>query len=82
MKIKIIISLVILLGLLLFMPVNLSTQTNASMFCSYGRVFVQFEERHNIWGVMWLDQDGRPVPCDEDGPIKEKPTVNKIKETI
>ena len=80
MKIKIAISLIVLLGIFIVVPVDLKNQTNASMFCSYGRVFVQFEERHNIWGVMWLDENGKPVSCDNDGPITK--STEKTRETI
>jgi hypothetical protein len=51
--------------------------TKVKLFCSYGRVFIQFEEKYNTWGTMWLDNRGKPVPCDdEDGTVEERPASN------
>ena len=43
-----------------------STTTRVRLFCAYGKVFIEFEEKYNTWGTMWLDDSGRPITCDED----------------
>jgi hypothetical protein len=52
--------------------------TNVRLFCAYGRVFIEFEEKYNTWGTTWLDNRGKPVPCDEDGPLTDISTANII----
>lgn len=36
---------------------------NARMFCAYDRIFVEFEEGKHRWGTIFLDDEGKPVPC-------------------
>lgn len=38
----------------------------ASTFCAYGKVFVKFKEGNSTWGTLMLDNDGRPIKCNED----------------
>lgn len=54
--------------------------TRVKMFCAYGRVFIEFEEKYNTWGTTWIDSSGRPVPCDDNSPLRE--SVSKIDNTI
>jgi hypothetical protein len=42
------------------------TQTQTKLFCSYGKVFVEFTDRHSTWGTMMLDDRGVPIPCNEE----------------
>ena len=66
--IKIIKIVVIVLGGLAtgyyFLPKEREVHTR--MFCAYDRVFVEFIEGNSVWGTMWLDNRGNPVPCKED----------------
>lgn len=39
--------------------------TETRTFCAYGRIFVEFEEKERVWGVLMLDFYGRPIPCTE-----------------
>lgn len=39
--------------------------THAITFCAYNTTFVEFSEGFHRWGTILLDQDGRPVPCEE-----------------
>jgi hypothetical protein len=52
-------------------PVEPRTSTNVKIFCAYDRVFIEFHESGNIWGTMWLDDNGAPVSCGKM-PIEEK----------
>lgn len=52
-------------------------ETSTRMFCAYERVFVEFQERNNTWGVLFLDDNGNPVYCNEI-PGKEKITIHPI----
>lgn len=40
--------------------------TSVRLFCANHRVFIEFEEKNNTWGTMWLDNDGRPIYCNND----------------
>ena len=41
-------------------------ETHTGTFCAYGKVFVEFEEEGHKWGTIMLDNQGHPIPCDED----------------
>jgi hypothetical protein len=36
------------------------------LFCAYDRVFVEFDDGKSVWGTMFLDDKGRPIPCKDD----------------
>jgi len=38
----------------------------AKRFCAYGELYVEFERQGKIWGTTFLDELGRPVPCNEN----------------
>lgn len=46
-------------------------ETRVKLFCAYNRVFIEFHEQNNIWGTVWLDNNGMPVECG-DMPLDEK----------
>ena len=50
------------------------------LFCTHGKVFVEFEEKGKIWGTMWLDDDGKPMSCDTDKvpPVKQSSLIREI----
>jgi len=43
-----------------------STRSDVRLFCSYGRLFIEFQEGYSTWGTMMLDNDGVPIRCDDD----------------
>lgn len=49
-----------------------SNETHARIFCAYGKVFVEFHEKNNIWGVLMLDDAGAPIPCYDDEVMDKK----------
>lgn len=49
-----------------------SDQTNIKLFCTNGKLFIQFEEKHNTWGTMWLDSQGKPINCNDGAIFEEK----------
>lgn len=57
------------------------TKTETSVFCAYGKLFVEFKEHHNVWGTIFLDNAGRPVPCENDKDVQPVPR-NTLKEII
>ena len=61
-------------GVLLWavIPSTSTEETHVRMFCAYGRVFIEFDEKYNSWGTLWLDNDGRPVSCDDARPLRGK----------
>lgn len=71
--IRIIKSAVIVFGALAtgyyFLPKEREVHTR--MFCAYDRVFVEFIEGKTVWGVMWLDNNGKPISCREDEEVTE-----------
>ena len=42
------------------------SETQSSVFCAYGKVFVEFDEGNKRWGTMLLNDNGKPIPCSED----------------
>lgn len=53
-----------------------STRSDTRLFCSYGRVFIEFQDGNNTWGTLMLDDNGAPIRCNND---KVK---TKLKDTI
>jgi hypothetical protein len=43
----------------------------AKRFCAYSELYVEFEYQGKIWGTTFLDESGRPVPCNENPNIQE-----------
>lgn len=56
-------------------------EIHTRMFCAYDRVFVEFVEGSNTWGTMWVDNNGKPIPCKEGAEIAE-PIKDVHKEII
>ena len=52
-----------------------STRSDVRLFCSYGKVFIEFQDGNNVWGTMMLDDDGVPVQCDRNIKTKLKDTI-------
>jgi hypothetical protein len=49
-----------------------NTDVHTSMFCAYGKMFVEFREENHVWGTLWLDNEGRPILCTDTEKITEK----------
>ena len=45
--------------------------TSTQLFCAYGNMFVEFKDKNHTWGTLWLDRNGRPVPCKEGAPVSD-----------
>lgn len=58
------------------------TYTSTQVFCAYGQVFVEFNEGDHKWGTLWLDRNGRPIPCKEDQPVAENYLKGNYNESI
>ena len=70
---KIFWAVLIALGVLWAMlPTSRDESTNVRLFCAYGKVFVEFHEKSNIWGVIMLDNSGRPIRCRDDNDAGER----------
>lgn len=52
-----------------------STRSDVRLFCSYGKVFIEFQEGSSVWGTMMLDDDGIPVRCDRNTKTTLKDTI-------
>ena len=52
-----------------------SNRSDVRLFCSYGRVFIEFQEGYTVWGTIMLDNNGLPVPCDENIKTNYKETI-------
>jgi hypothetical protein len=76
---KIILSVVILLAIIIFYPLEYSDDIHAQKFCVYGRVYVEFQHGSRVWGTTLLDNRGQPIGCTDEDSIEK--TVN-LKETI
>jgi drug/metabolite transporter superfamily protein YnfA len=60
-------------GVLLVVTILLVSNEDKSttrLFCAYGKVFVEFEESHSTWGVLMLDSNGKPIPCNDNEHIE------------
>ena len=69
---KIVVFSILLLAVVwVFASNNPKPETRVKLFCAYNRVFIEFHEQNNIWGTMWLDNNGQPVGCG-DMPMDEK----------
>ena len=82
---KSIFALVLAFLLYVFWPVFpsfRSNETHARIFCAYGKVFVEFEERNNTWGVLMLDDLGKPLSCNRDDITEEPYEGTNYKGTI
>jgi uncharacterized protein YuzE len=55
-------------------------RTSTRQFCAYGEIYVEFEHNGKIWGTTFLNEDGKPIICNEDT-IEKRTSVNK-KEVI
>ena len=67
-----IVAIVLLLGLSGKIARN---NSHVHVFCTYGRVFVEFEEDGKRWGTMMLDMGGKPIPCNDE---EELPMSNSV----
>lgn len=63
--------IVLCLGVLAIWPDPVE-ETNIKLFCANGRVFIEFREKYNTWGTMWLNDDGMPVQCGREEKTKYK----------
>lgn len=74
----IVVWIIVVLGIVLLLPANRSeTQTN--VFCAYGKIFVEFEEGNHKWGTIFLNDNGKPIPCED--PVGT-PVINRQRENI
>ena len=58
------------------------TYTSTQIFCAYGQIFVEFNDGDHRWGTLWLDRNGKPVPCKEDEPSVENYLKGKYNESV
>ena len=63
-KISLIIVLILLLCGWLFSPRR--NEMTSTVFCAYGRVFVEFDHDGYLWGTTLLDREGKPIPCQDE----------------
>ena len=40
--------------------------SSVRLFCTYNRVFIEFEQGSATWGTIMLDDNGLPIPCGEE----------------
>lgn len=71
---------VVVLSTILFASINTEPDSDIRLFCTHGKVFVEFEEKGKVWGTMWLDDDGKPLSCETDSvpPVKQSSLVREI----
>ena len=70
--------IIIVITVLAVWVVN-STRSDVRLFCSYGRVFIEFQDGNNVWGALMLDDDGIPMRCNS---VELKTRARNIKEMI
>ena len=61
---------------------NKETFTSTQIFCAYGQIFVEFNEGDHKWGTLWLDRQGKPVPCRENDPNVENYLKGNYNESV
>jgi hypothetical protein len=49
-------------------------EQDVALFCTYNRVFIEFKQGSATWGTIMLDDNGKPVPCDQDDNLKRLST--------
>lgn len=66
--------ILVVAGLIVLWQVFRDRDTHTRLFCAYERVFVEFEEDGHTWGTMFLDHNGKPIPC------TDSPNVERIRQ--
>jgi len=54
---------------------NAIDEAQSKMMCVHNRVFIEFQSSGHVWGTMWLDDAGAPIPCHSNNDAKSVPTV-------
>ena len=54
---------------------DLEDSTHARLFCAYNKTFIEFREGKNVWGVIYLDSNGKPVGCANEEKITSEPVT-------
>ena len=54
-------------------------ETHISTFCAYGKVFVEFDEGNKRWGTILLNDNGKPIPCNDP---TGTPVISRQQENI
>ena len=54
---------------------NLEDPAHARLFCAYNKTFIEFREGNNVWGVMYLDSNGKPIGCANEEKITTEPVT-------
>ena len=49
---------------------NAPTEEDARIFCWQGRVFVEFNNGRNTWGVQMLNSEGQPIRCPKKSQVE------------
>ena len=57
---------------------RIDPDTHVKMFCAYGKTFIEFKEGKSVWGSMWLDDHGSPIPCNEEDTVTVKGNQTSI----
>ena len=71
--------IILVLATVLFIARPLNLESQSSTFCAYGRIFVEFDDGGKRWGTILLNDNGKPIPCDDP---TGTPVFNRQKENI
>lgn len=78
-KYAIVVWLGVVFGIIFLLPKPGELETRSSVFCAYGKVFVEFEEGNKRWGTILLNDGGKPIPCDD---TTKMPVINLEKNNV
>ena len=75
----IVVWLTVVFGIVILLPTR-EAELQSSVFCAYGKVFVEFEEGNKKWGTIMLNDNGKPILCTEPTgtPVVSKDNINNI----
>lgn len=60
----IVVWVIVVFGIVILLPTK-ESEIQSSVFCAYGKVFVEFEEGNHKWGTIMLNDNGKPILCTE-----------------
>jgi hypothetical protein len=75
-KFSLIGGLAVLITVWLFSPTE--DTINSTMFCAHGKLFIEFEHSGYLWGTMFLDSNGKAIPCTEEPKVPVKTTNQTV----
>jgi len=59
----------------IYITKNAEDSAHARLFCAYNKTFIEFREGKNVWGVIYLDSNGKPVGCTNEEKITTEPVT-------